>query len=46
MISASFLPVTIWLLATDLVTQLVVAVVFPMLLLGLAVKFFRNIDKP
>jgi len=46
MITASFLPQTIWLLTTDLVVQLIVGVVFPMLVIGLAVKFMRNIDKP
>lgn len=46
MIDASFLPQTIWLLATDLIVQLIIGVVFPMLVIGLGVKFMRNIDRP
>jgi len=45
MITSSFLPLTIWLLATDLIVQLVVAIVFPLLVIGLGIKFMRNIDK-
>lgn len=45
MITASFLPQTIWLLMTDLTVQLIIGVVFPMLVIGLGIKFMRNIDK-
>jgi len=45
MITASFLPVSIWLLATNLIINLVVGIVFPLLVIGLGIKFMRNIDK-
>lgn len=40
----NFLPTTIHLIATDLIVQLVIAVVFPLLVIGLGVKFMRNLD--
>ena len=41
----NFLTATIYILATDLMVNLIVGVVFPMLVIGLAVKFMRNLDK-
>lgn len=45
MIDYSFLPVSIWLLTTDLFVKLIVATVFPALVIGLGVKFMRNFGK-
>jgi len=33
-------------LTTDLLTQLIVAILFPSIAIGLAIKFFNNLDKP
>jgi len=32
-------------LTTDLLTQLVVAIIFPAIAIGIAVKFMNNLDK-
>jgi len=42
---SSFLPFTIWALTTDLLVNLIFAVVFPLIVIGLGIKFMRNIDK-
>jgi len=36
---------TIYYLTTDLLTQLIIAVVFPSLAIGIAIKFMRNLDR-
>jgi len=40
------LSTAVYYLTTDLITQLVVAVLFPALAIGVALKFMRNFDKP
>jgi len=36
---------TIYYLTTDLLTQLIIGVVFPSLAIGLGIKFMRNLDR-
>lgn len=42
----SFVTATIYLVTTSLIPQIIVGVVFPMLVLGLGIKFMRNLGRP
>jgi len=45
MIGSSYIIESLYIITTDLVVQLIVAIVFPLLVIGLAVKFMRNMSK-
>lgn len=42
MIGSSYLTESAYIITTDLVVQLIVAIVFPLICIGLAVRFFKN----
>jgi len=45
MTSTSTLTMALWLITTDLNVKLIIAIIFPFVAIGIAVKFFRNLDK-
>jgi len=44
MTSTSTLTMALWLLTTDYIVNIIIAIVFPFIAIGIAVKFFRNLD--
>jgi hypothetical protein len=45
MIGASPFIESLWILVTQIETQLLVAIVFPAIAIGIAIKFMRNLHK-